>query len=199
MGGEGDDRGWDGWVASPTQRTWVWVNSRSWWWTGRPGMLQSMGSQRVRHDWATELKWTEQSEARLIFLKLAFNQRHSQPLILSTIWSSKAGACCSVGEFLHASFASPTLPSPCLFFSKHQHWFLYILKLIECLLIPLQDLLPRDSNSAGKRQTETSCPIWTLSPLNMSCMTLGKFLSLSVLQFPKTQTGLWWLLLRGLN
>ena len=49
--GEGDDRGWDGWMTSPTQWTWVWVNSRSWWWTGRPGVLQSMGSQRVRHDW----------------------------------------------------------------------------------------------------------------------------------------------------
>ena len=55
--GRRGDRGWDGWKASPTQWTWVWVNSRSWWWTGRPGMLQSMGSQRVRHDWATELNW----------------------------------------------------------------------------------------------------------------------------------------------
>ena len=55
--GEGDDRGWDGWMASPTQCTWIWVNSGSWWWTGRPGMLQSMGSQRVGHNWATELKW----------------------------------------------------------------------------------------------------------------------------------------------
>ena len=54
-GGEGDNRGWDGWMASPTQWTWVWVNSGSWWWTGRPGVLQSVGSQRVRHDWATEL------------------------------------------------------------------------------------------------------------------------------------------------
>ena len=53
-GGEGDDRGWDGWMASWLQRTWVWVNSGSWWWTGRPGVLQSMGSQRVRHNWATE-------------------------------------------------------------------------------------------------------------------------------------------------
>ena len=58
-GGEGDDRGWDGWMASPTWWTWVWVNSGSWWWTGRPGVLQSMGSQRVRHDWVTELNWTE--------------------------------------------------------------------------------------------------------------------------------------------
>ena len=51
--------GGDCWMASPTGWTWVWVSSRSWWWTGRPGMLQSMGSQRVRHDWGTELNWAE--------------------------------------------------------------------------------------------------------------------------------------------
>ena len=51
--------GWDVWMASPTQWTWVWVDSRSWWWTGRPGVPQFMGSQRVGHDWATELNWTE--------------------------------------------------------------------------------------------------------------------------------------------
>ena len=56
-GREGDDRGWDGWMASLTQWTWAWVSSRSWWWTGRPGVLQSMGSQRLGHDWVTELKW----------------------------------------------------------------------------------------------------------------------------------------------
>ena len=50
VGGEGDDRGWDGWMASLTWWTWVWVSSRSWWWIGRPGMLQSMGLQRVGHD-----------------------------------------------------------------------------------------------------------------------------------------------------
>ena len=54
-GGEGNNRGWDGWMASLTQWTWIWVISGSWWWTGKPGMLQSMGSQRVWHDWATEL------------------------------------------------------------------------------------------------------------------------------------------------
>ena len=54
-GGEGDNRGLDGWMASLTPGTWVWVNSGSWWWTGRPGVLQSMGPQRVRHDWATEV------------------------------------------------------------------------------------------------------------------------------------------------
>ena len=59
--GKGDDRGWDGWMASPTRWTWVWVNSGSWWWTGRPGVLQFMGSPRVGHDWVTELNWTEGS------------------------------------------------------------------------------------------------------------------------------------------
>ena len=58
-GREGDDRGWDGWLASLTQWTWVWVDSGNWWWTRRPGVLWFMGSQRVRHDWATELNWTE--------------------------------------------------------------------------------------------------------------------------------------------
>ena len=56
-GGEGYKRGWDGWMASPTPWTWVWVNSQSWWWTGMPGVLQFMGSQRVRHDLVTELNW----------------------------------------------------------------------------------------------------------------------------------------------
>ena len=58
-GGEGDHRGWDGWMASPTQWTWVWENSRGWWWTGRPGVLRFMGSQRGGHDWVTELNRTE--------------------------------------------------------------------------------------------------------------------------------------------
>ena len=56
-GGEGDDRGWDSWMASPTRWTWVWVCSGSWWWTGKPGVLKSRGSQRVGHDWVTELHW----------------------------------------------------------------------------------------------------------------------------------------------
>ena len=56
-GREGDDRRWDGWMASLTQWTWVWASSGSWWWTGKSGMLQSMGLQRVGHDWVTELNW----------------------------------------------------------------------------------------------------------------------------------------------
>ena len=60
-GGEGDDRGWDGWMASLTQWTWVWVDSGSWWWIERPGVLQFMASQRVGHDWVTEwIYWRKQ-------------------------------------------------------------------------------------------------------------------------------------------
>ena len=57
VGGERDDREWDGLMVSQTQWIWVWASSRSWWWTGKPGMLQSMGSQIVWHDWVTELNW----------------------------------------------------------------------------------------------------------------------------------------------
>ena len=58
-GREEDNRGLDSWMASPTQWTWAWVSSGCWWWTGKPGMLQSMGSQRVRYNWVTELNWTD--------------------------------------------------------------------------------------------------------------------------------------------
>ena len=59
-GGEGDDRGWDGWMASPTRWTWVWVNFGSWWWTGRPGVLRFM-------EWDTteQLNWTELRRQRI--------------------------------------------------------------------------------------------------------------------------------------
>ena len=78
-GGEGDDRGWDGWMASLTRCTWVWVNSRSWWWTGRPGVLQSMGWQRVGHDWVTELKWTFPRSMFSFLVKLAVSLWHYHP------------------------------------------------------------------------------------------------------------------------
>ena len=61
-GGKGDERGWDGWMTSPTRWTWVWVNSRRWWWTGRPGMLRFMGLQSVgQTEWLnwTEMNWSD--------------------------------------------------------------------------------------------------------------------------------------------
>ena len=91
-GGEGDDRGWDGWMASPTQWTWVWVNSGSWWWTWRPGVLRFMGSQRVRHNWATELNWTEVTP---MLLQMAlFNSFHGQVIFL----------CIYVSQLLYSFF-----------------------------------------------------------------------------------------------
>ena len=78
-GGEENDRGWDGWMASLTRWTWVSVNSGSWWWTGSPGVLRFMGSQRVGHDWATELTDTMalgNTRCNLIFfpLRIGLNQ-----------------------------------------------------------------------------------------------------------------------------
>ena len=75
--GEGDDRGWDCWMASPIWWTWIWACSRSWWWTGKAGVLQSVGLQIVRHDWATELNWTEQFEG---IRSLAFHLLYSPTL-----------------------------------------------------------------------------------------------------------------------
>ena len=76
-GGEGNNRRWDGWMASPTQQTWVWVHLGSWWWTGWPGVLQFMGSQRVRHDWATELNWTlERAEIKEKIQEVKGRQRY---------------------------------------------------------------------------------------------------------------------------
>ena len=71
--GEGGDRGWDGWMASPTQWRWVWLNSRSWWWTGSPSVLLSMGLQRIGHNWVTELNWTDETKCHdLSFLNVEF-------------------------------------------------------------------------------------------------------------------------------
>ena len=68
--GEGDDWRWDGWMASLTWWTWVWVNSRSWWWTGKPGVLWFMGSQRVGQDWVTELNWSSSGNSSPSCIKL---------------------------------------------------------------------------------------------------------------------------------
>ena len=81
-GGEGDDKGWDGWMASPTQWTWVWVNSGRWWWTGRPGVLRFMGSQRVRHDWATELNWMTNQCCSYVFTLCSERIKEVEGLIL---------------------------------------------------------------------------------------------------------------------
>ena len=81
-GGKGADWRWDFWMASPTQWTWVWVDSGNWWWTGRPVVLQSMGSQRVRHDWVTELNWTELNWFILYMLKSKCSSKIFENIII---------------------------------------------------------------------------------------------------------------------
>ena len=88
--GEGDNRGWDGWMASRTQWTWVWGNSRSWWWTGRPDVLQFMGLQRVRQDWATELNWTE---LNWVYSNLSIYIPSSQSILLRPAGSPSYYKC----------------------------------------------------------------------------------------------------------
>ena len=81
-GGEGDDRGWDGWMTSPIQWTWVWVDSHSWWWTGRPEVLLFMGLQRVGQDWETELNWAElKANFIYFFLPLKCDHRHTLEIL----------------------------------------------------------------------------------------------------------------------
>ena len=117
--GEGDDRGWDGWMASPTRWTWFWVNSGSWWWTGRPGMLRSMGSQRVGHGWATELNWEPfTGQGRRDYGDLMPSQiarTHSQHLHSDFPLSVKS----TVIDLLQFS---PLFPSPLTLFS-FSSWF----------------------------------------------------------------------------
>ena len=73
-GGEGGDRGWDGWMASLTQWRWVWLKFGSWWWTGRPGVLQSLGSRRVGHNWATEMNWSDSDSESWLVVQALFGQ-----------------------------------------------------------------------------------------------------------------------------
>ena len=92
-GGEGDDQGWVGWMASRTWWTWVWMNSGSWWWTGRPGVLRFMGSQKVRHDWATELTdWTDDSAK-------------NQPIVtlIGILWINKTNTLAPKDTHIHVS------------------------------------------------------------------------------------------------
>ena len=102
-GGKGDDRGWDGWMVSLTQWTWIWANSRRWWRTGKPGVLQSMGSQRTGHDWAmnnNNKQWKIENESdRISILKehpIKWGARVIQkscwclrPVNLTITWCSK--------------------------------------------------------------------------------------------------------------
>ena len=115
-GGEGDNRGWGGWMASPTQWTWIWTNSRRWWRTGKPGILQSTGLQR--HDWVTE--------QQLRNLQASPNNSHNfqvhspsyLPLleIIKIFWWWKL---CSSTLLPHHPLSMHSLPTKLLIYSLH--------------------------------------------------------------------------------
>jgi len=109
-----DDRGCNGWMASPTQWIWVWVNSGSWWWTGRPGVLQFMGSRRAGHDWVTELNW----KILFIFSNQEKNLNHwdnnwfLKEVLISEVWAKESG-----GRNLFPFYFK------CFFFNRIFLWF----------------------------------------------------------------------------
>ena len=122
-GGKGDNRGWDGWMASLTRWTWVWVNSGSWWWTGKPGMLRFMGLQRVGHDWATELNWTEVNWDYSIYSRII--QRNLNVIVILyqlSLFKKNIQTCFSLTEVLHPAFIS--LNSCCILLPSQDFIFM---------------------------------------------------------------------------
>ena len=121
-GREGDDRGWDSWMALPTQWTWVWVNSRSWWWTRRPGVLLSMGSQRVGHDWVTELNWTDLYKDLMEFLQVGLGQT-----------SLSQGQACLRAAFFKKNYWSVVDLQCCVSFRCTEKGFSFIYLCVVCV------------------------------------------------------------------
>jgi len=152
-GGKGDDREWDGWMASPIWWTWVWVNSGSWWWTGRPGVLRFMGSQRLRHDWATELNWPDgkryKSNSTVAFPSPQFENQLSQHHLLTI-------RVCVLSHFSHVwLFVTPRTVAwhvpLSMGFSRQEYWS------------GLPCLPPGDLPDPG---TETGSPEWQADSLS---------------------------------
>ena len=110
-GGEGDNRGWDGWMASSTHWTWVWASSGSWWWTGKPGVLWSMGSQRVRHDWATKhsIRSVQSSRSVVSDSLRPRGLQHARPPCPSPTPRAYSNSCLSCW-WCHPTISSSVIP-----------------------------------------------------------------------------------------
>ena len=100
-GGEGENRGWDGWMASLTLWTWVWANSGSWWWTGSPGMLQFMGLQRVRHHWVTELSWFWGVSWYIVVVRICISPGTSDEHVFTHLFCMSSVEECLFKAFAH--------------------------------------------------------------------------------------------------
>ena len=122
VGREGDYREWDGWMASPTWWTWVWVNPGSWCWTGRPGELQSMGSWRVWYDWVTKLNWTELNSPIPIHFSSLIPKILMFTLAISS-FSSVAQSCPTLCHPMNRSTSGlPVYHQLLQFTQTHAHW-----------------------------------------------------------------------------
>ena len=121
-GGEGDNRGWDGWMAAPTQHTWVWANSGRWWRTEEPVMLQSMRSQRVQHDWVTKQQQQQQNCVTYLTMKSPLSLLAQHNFSLQVV-------CLKTG--------SPPMKGFCLYRELHSSQFLkcYLLLLTSRIVI----------------------------------------------------------------
>ena len=141
-GGEGDNRGWDGWMASPTQWTWVWASSRSCWWTGKPGVLQPMGSQRVRHDWATEVNWTF-----AVLLSPVIRSSTLFPYLSSLFLISYTYSSCMLSHFNPVWLCDP-MPMHCSLSGYSVHGILQT-RILEWVAVP-------SSRGSSWRRNQTS-------------------------------------------
>ena len=125
-GGEGDNRGPDSWMASPAQWTWVWASSRSWWWTGRPGMLQSTVSQRVGLHWTTEVNWERQKSACMCAEVLSDS---ALVWLCASLWTAACQALLSSGISRQEYWSGVPLPSHLVLIAAH----VFVSKLISIL------------------------------------------------------------------
>jgi len=133
--GEGANRGWVGWMASPTWWTWIWVISGSWWWTGKPGVLQSMGSQRVRHDCVPELNWCNPALPK-VFLGDGYNINHY------SLIQRNGGRDREADSWIQNAWSLLLLNTSFSFQSSHQQWLkLHFLHHIPILSLPKHNQL----------------------------------------------------------
>ena len=171
-GGEGDDRGWGGWMASPTQQTWVWVDSGNWWWTGRPGVLQFMGSQRVRHNLATELNRTDKMsphkwQVLLIEVKgllLSFTFCH----IIFVLFVLENFYCYLLTWFIQLFYEISPL-SWCV--TSSQRWWVNNINSSISHVFQTQESLPSSWSEDDPQERLASCPVIWFRYTSFSVLT----------------------------